>query len=111
MVSSDAFIRAPINRLGARIGHGLADAAAEMAVLAQDAPDRLRQEWDLFQEEVRAEADRLERDDGQAEPVDVASDMTISDPESPPVDQTPQAVIDRLRASVAEINRSLEVRS
>ena len=35
-------------------------AAAEIAVLAQDA-DRLRQEWDLFQEEVRAEADRLER--------------------------------------------------
>ena len=82
-----------------------------MAVLAQDAPDRLRQEWDLFQEEVRAEADRLERDDGQAEPADAASDMTVSDPESPPVDQTPQAVIDRLRASVAEINRSLEVRS
>ena len=111
MGSSDAFIRATINRLGARIGHGFADAAAEIAVLAQDAPDRLRQEWDLFQEEVRAEADRLERDDGQAEPADVASDMTISDPESPPVDQTPQAVIDRLRASVAEINRSFEVRS
>ena len=56
MGSSDAFIRATINRLGARIGHGLADAAAEIAVLAQDAPDRLRQEWDLFQEEVRAES-------------------------------------------------------
>ena len=39
MGSSDAFIRATINRLGARIGHGLADAAAEIAVLAQDAPD------------------------------------------------------------------------
>ena len=111
MGSSDAFIRATINRLGARIGHGLADAAAEMAVLAQDAPDRLRQEWDLFQEEVRAEADRLARDDSQADPADMGSDMSVSGPESPPVDQTPQAVIDRLRASVAEINRSLEVRS
>ena len=111
MGSSDAFIRATINRLGARIGHGLADVAAEMAVLAQDAPDRFRQEWDLFQEEVRAEADRLERDEGQAEPADAVSEMTVSDTASPPEDQTPQAVIDRLRASVAEINRSLEVRS
>ena len=77
MGSSDAFIRATINRLGARIGHGLADVAAEMAVLAQDAPDRFRQEWDLFQEEVRAEADRLERDEGQAEPADAVSDICL----------------------------------
>ena len=56
MGSPDALIRATVNRLGARLGHGLADAAAELAVLAQDAPERLRQEWDLFQEEVQAEA-------------------------------------------------------
>ena len=56
MGSPDALIRATVNRLSARLGHGLADAAAELAVLAQDAPERLRQEWDLFQEEVQAEA-------------------------------------------------------
>lgn len=111
MGPSDAFIRATINRLGARIGHGLADAAAEMAVLAQDVPSRLRQEWDLFQEEVRAEADRLERDEGQAQSEASDSEMSDSETASGSVDQTPQAVIDRLRASVAEINQSLEVRS
>ena len=111
MGPSDAFIRATINRLGARIGHGLADAAAEMAVLAQDVPSRLRQEWDLFQEEVRAEADRLERDEGQAQADAPASEMTVPETASASEDQTPQAVIDRLRASVAEINQSLEVGS
>ena len=111
MGPSDAFIRATINRLGARIGHGLADAAAEMAVLAQGVPSRLRQEWDLFQEEVRAEADRLERDEGQAQPEASASEMSGSETASASEDQTPQAVIDRLRASVADINQSLEVRS
>ena len=38
MGSSEAFIRATVNRISARLGHGLADAAAEIAVLAQDAP-------------------------------------------------------------------------
>ena len=110
MGSSDAFIRATINRLGARIGHGLADAAAEIAVLAQDAPDRLRQEWDLFHEEVRAEADRLERGPE-------ATQATDLDPTTAPVgtamepEATPQELVDRLRASVAEINTMLEVRS
>ena len=79
MGPSDAFIRATINRLGARIGHGLADAAAEMAVLAQDVPSRLRQEWDLFQEEVRAEVDRLERDEGQAQADASKEDHEMSD--------------------------------
>ena len=102
MGSSDAFIRATVNRLGARLGHGLADAAAEIAVLAQDAPERLRREWQLFQEEVRAEADRLERGESSEEPV--SEPMTsVQTPEA-----SPQELVDRLRASVAEINRSIE---
>ena len=111
MGSSDAFIRATINRLGARIGHGLADAAAEIAVLAQEAPERFRQEWDLFQEEVRAEADRLERGEAPVETDAAATTMTTPEPAAPPSDQTPQDLVDRLRASVADINRALEVRS
>ena len=110
MGSSDAFIRATINRLGARIGHGLADAAAEIAVLAQDAPDRLRQEWDLFQEEVRAEADRLERGP-EATPATDLDQTTAPGATSTDAELTPQELVDRLRASVAEINTMLEVRS
>ena len=110
MGSSDAFIRATINRLGARIGHGLADAAAEIAVLAQDAPDRLRQEWDLFQEEVRAEADRLERGPEATQATDLDS-TTAPVGTATEAEPTSQELVDRLRASVAEINTMLEVRS
>ena len=53
-----------MHRVLARMGHGVADAAAGFAVLLQDAPDRVRQEWDLFQEEVKAEAERLDRENG-----------------------------------------------
>ena len=50
MTSRDALLRAAMHRVLARMGHGVADAAAGLAVLVQDAPDRVRQEWDLFQE-------------------------------------------------------------
>ena len=58
MTPPDALFRAAMNRLIARVGEGVADAAAGVAVAVQDAPDRIRQEWDLFQEEVKAEAER-----------------------------------------------------
>ena len=102
MGSSEALIRATVNRISARLGHGFADAAAELAVLAQDAPQRLRQEWGLFQDEVLAEAERIERGD-QA--------MVSTDGESPAEQsETPQAVIDRLRATVADLSQAVEAR-
>ena len=102
MGSSEALIRATVNRISARLGHGFADAAAELAVLAQDAPQRLRQEWDLFQDEVRAEAERIERGDQATVTTDGES------PVAPP--ETAQAVIDRLRATVADLSEAIEAR-
>ena len=102
MGSSEALIRATVNRISARLGHGFADAAAELAVLAQDAPQRLRQEWDLFQDEVLAEAERSERGDQAV----VCTDGEPSAEQS----ETPQAVIDRLRATVADLSQAVEAR-
>ena len=48
MSEPQTLVQAALNRLSARLGSGLADAAAGLAVLAQDAPERLRQEWDLL---------------------------------------------------------------
>ena len=71
-------------------------------MLAQDAPQRLRQEWDLFQDEVRAEAERIERGDQTTVSTDGESSA------EPP--ETPQAVIDRLRATVADLSQAIEAR-
>lgn len=104
MGSSEALIRATVNRISARLGHGFADAAAELAVLAQDAPQRLRQEWDLFQDEVRAEAERLERGDQATVNTDGASaSASVSEPSD-----NPQEIIDRLRATVADLSQAIE---
>ena len=101
MPSPDALLRATVNRLAARLGHGLAGAAAEVAVLAQDAPERLRREWDLFQEEVKAEAERLDSDQPEAAATAAASATSATSDD-------PQQQIDRLRAQVAELSRTLE---
>ena len=100
MSAPQTLLQAAMNRLAARVGSALADSAAELAVLAQDAPARVQQELTLFWQEVELEAERLERDEtgepaGSAEP---ASEAGLD----------PQSQIDRLRAQVAELSRRLE---
>jgi hypothetical protein len=104
MSAPQTLVQAALNRLTARLGSGLADAAASLAVLAQDAPDKLRQEWQLFLEEVEQEAERLEQPEAE-----VASAPTTPWPE--PAAADPQEQIDDLRAQVARVARRLEDRS
>jgi hypothetical protein len=104
MSAPQTLVQAALNRLTARLGSGLADAAASLAVLAQDAPDKLRQEWQLFLEEVEQEAERLEQPEAE-----VASAPTGPWPE--PAAADPQEQIDDLRAQVARVARRLEDRS
>ena len=94
-----------MHRVLARMGHGVADAAAGFAVLVQDAPDRVRQEWDLFQEEVKAEAERLDRENG-GRGVDAQSS-----PASSVDEESLQTKIDQLRSRVAELGIRMEERS
>ena len=57
MPAPQTVIQAAVARLSARLGSGLLDAAAQAAVVLQDAPERLRQEFTLFWQEVEMEAD------------------------------------------------------
>ena len=95
MSAPQSLVQAALQRLGARLGSGLVDAAANLALLAQDAPERLRQEFQLFWDEVEAEAARIERDD---EP-----EVAITAPSTDIQDQ-----IDALRARVAAMARRLD---
>ena len=103
MTPPDALLRAAMNRLIARVGEGVADAAAGVAVAVQDAPERIRQEWDLFQEEVKAEAERLQQEEQPR--TASAADCCGTEPESL------QQRIDQLRAQVADLSMRLEERS
>jgi hypothetical protein len=59
MAVPQSLLQAAAIRLTARLSSSLADSAASLAVLAQDAPARLQQELNLFWEEVEREAERL----------------------------------------------------
>jgi hypothetical protein len=101
MPAPQTVIQAAVARLSARLGSGLLDAAAQAAVVLQDAPERLRQEFSLFWEEVELEAERIER--GEA-----AGPGAPPSPPQPPQDL--QRQIDALRAQVAAFSRRLDQR-
>ena len=106
MPAPQILLQAAVQRLSARLGSGLADAAAQLSLLAQDTPDKLRQEFQLFWQEVELEADRLERGDDAvvASPPEPAAGYQ-GDPFS---QQDPQTQIDALRAQVASLVRRLD---
>lgn len=97
MSTPQSLLQATLNRLTARLGSQLVDRAAELAVFAQDAPQRLQQEWTLFWEEVELEARRLEKVDSPSSTDQAARGSS-----------DPQDQIDALRAQVATLARKLE---
>jgi uncharacterized protein YceH (UPF0502 family) len=102
MSAPQTLLQAAVNRLAARLGSGLADTAAGLAVIAQEAPARLQQELSLFWDEVEQEAERLETG---APTADSASGGGAA-AQGPPAD--PQDQIDALRARVADLASRLD---
>jgi uncharacterized protein YceH (UPF0502 family) len=96
MSAPQSLAKAAVNRLVARLGSGLADAAATLAALAQEAPARVQQELSLFWEEVTIENDQ----GAEATAAGRATAGGASD--------DPQERIDALRARVAELSRRLD---
>ena len=99
MPAPQTVIQAAVARLSARLGSGLLDAAAQAALVLQDAPERLRQEFSLFWEEVEMEAERLERGETAGTGPAAAAAGSAQDL---------QGQIDALRAQVASLSRRLD---
>lgn len=66
MSAPQLLVQAVLNRLTSRLGSSVAEAAASLAVLAREAPEKLQQDWELFWEEVQLEAERLDAEHGDA---------------------------------------------
>lgn len=110
MPAPQTLMQAVFARLRARLGSGLLDAAANAAVVLQDAPEQVRRELRLFWDEVEREAQRLERDAAAAAAADVDLAWPVGhDPGSPvPSAADVQQRIDGLRAQVAGFSRRLD---
>ncbi len=101
MSPSDNLIKAALNRLGARIEERLVNAAAELKAIARETPEKLQKEWNLFQEEVIEEAERLDKEDEE-------KGIDVEPQEEGSKSFQTQEKIDLLRAKVAEIGSKLE---
>lgn len=111
MSAPQSLLQATLNRLSARLRSGLADTLAGLVALAEEAPERLQQEWGLFVQEVEQEADRLERDGTAPDPAASTGAAPSSGDESAPSPApSPQEQIDALRARVARLSARLEDR-
>ena len=97
MSSPETLVQAALNRLASRLGSSAMDAAAQLSLLAQDAPQRLQQEFELFWEEVQQEAERIEQ------PAPSGTDSTAA-----AAPEGVQQQLDALRAQVANFSRRLE---
>ena len=115
MSAPQSLFQAAVNRLAARLGSGLADTAATLSLLAQDAPARVQHELSLFWEEVEQEAARLDRQGSPATTAAAPEGSTASTsrawggfyggdgPFRGSTQNDPQEAIDALRAQVAQL--------
>jgi len=116
MSSPESLLQATVNRLLARVGSGMADAAAAVAVIAQDTPDRLRQEWKLLREEVQVEAERLDAEScssnnverGESPPSASSDPLEKTDHPGGTSDRSAQQRIDDLRTQVSALSSRIE---
>lgn len=120
MSAPQSLFQAAVNRLAARLGSGLADTAATLTLLAQDAPARVQQELSLFWEEVEQEAARLDRQGNPETTAGAPKGSTApasgawggfsgsSGPFRGSAQDDPQEAIDALRAQVAQLARRLD---
>ena len=120
MSAPQSLLQAAVNRLAARLGSGLADTAATLTLLAQDAPARVQQELSLFWEEVEQEAARLDRQGNPVTTTAASEGSTTSSsdawggfsggggPFRGSAQDDPQEAIDALRAQVAQLARRLD---
>ena len=106
MVSSEKLLQATLNRLSTRIGLKLIASANEMAEAIKTAPEKVRTEWELFQEEVFDEAERLQNE-SNAE----TSNPNKKEAQHSERDTTLQGKIDLIRAKVEELSNKLEAKS
>ena len=100
MSDPEILLKAAINRITARITEKLINSAQDFSEIAEEIPKKVKEEWSNFKEEVIEETERLEKETN-------FSKEQSSNQQSRKKDLT-QAQIDKLRAKVIEINKSIE---
>ena len=97
MVSSEKLLQATLNRLSMRLGKKLIVSINELTEVIKTAPEKVRNEWEIFQEEVFEEAERLEKDSTQEASGTKDSELT-----------TTQKKIEQIRQKIEKLSNKIE---
>ena len=100
MSSSDYLLKATINRLTARLSEKIVDSVAKLTIISQEAPEKIRKEWEVFQEEVNQEADRLDNEKHNE------TEKAKEDLSNEKIENS-QEKIDRIRSKISVLESSL----
>ncbi len=98
MSSPESLLQATLNRLTARLSKQVINTANKVAIFLEEAPNTIKQEWEVFQQEVIAEADLIENRPNEQNTTNTKTS----------VHEIPQEKIDRLRSKVRNLSGKIE---
>tara|TARA_Y100001968_G_scaffold241836_1_gene225425 strand:- start:1028 stop:1336 length:309 start_codon:yes stop_codon:yes gene_type:complete len=101
MQNTETLLKAAFNRLSARLGEKAIEAAAEIVLIAKEAPDELKKEWELLKNEIIKEAERLNREDNKENLNNNSYKQQSSN------DKTLEK-IDRIRSKIVSLNKIID---
>ena len=101
MQNTENLLKAALNRLSARVGEKAIEAAAEIVLIAKEAPDELKKEWELLKNEIIKEAERLNREDNKENLNNNSYKQQSSN------DKTLEK-IDRIRSKIVSLNKIID---
>tara|TARA_Y100001968_G_scaffold316758_1_gene344994 strand:- start:85 stop:396 length:312 start_codon:yes stop_codon:yes gene_type:complete len=100
---TEILLKAALNRMAIRIKEKLINSAEEFSEIADEIPQRLKDEWSSFKEEVIKESERLENNKTSSKEQNSSQQSKRED--------LIQSQIDSLRSKVIEINKNIEERN
>ena len=100
MSNSEILLKAAINRIAARITEKVLNSAQEFTEIAEEFPQKLKNEWSSFKEEVIEESERLEKKTNESKEKSPNEQLSKED--------LIQIQIDNLRSKVIDINKDIE---
>ncbi len=100
MNSKENLLKATINRLTIRASNGLIKIITKISTIAEESPEKIKKEFEIFQEEVYEEANRLDK---------LSNDNEINYPEEDNLfnETSLQNKIDILRSKIAKLDQKI----
>ena len=100
MSDSELLLKAAINRITARITEKLINSVEDFSDIAEELPQKLKNEWSSFKEEVIEESERLGKKTNASKRKSSKEQLSKED--------LIQIQIDNLRSKVIDINKDIE---